>query len=351
MKQILLQLLSIVILFASCAKEHNNDITGIPFQESEKGQWSMLTTEGTVLFANEFKQRPTVVKEGMFMVKNENNLWEIYTAEQKPKKVGGEYVNATLFQNGKALVVERNKPVTIINAEGNVVKVLDKIDNKTVGMVSAFSEGYATYQAGDDAGVIDENGNSVIPAKYCAIRSCSDGKFIAVDKKYKKMFDADSVSAIKYTVLDTSGKILFEISGSKYYSIGNFKDGYLPVCVKKEGETMWGIINEKQEVVVKPTTKLKRITEISGDKFIYSNGTGWGLMDIKGNTIIRAKYDGLAFDSNDRLMAYTKTDDGKGTFKFINDKDDQIGKDEYLSCTLFKWLDGEHSMVKITDTQ
>lgn len=351
MKKLFLLLLSMVLILVSCSKERSNEISGIPFQESEKGLWGMLTTDGKVLFSEEFKSQPTVVREGMFMVKNENNLWEIYKADKKPKKIGGEYVSATLFQDGQALVAERNKPVTIINTEGEVIKTLDKIDNKEVGAVKAFSGGYAIYQAGDYAGVIDKNGKSIIPANYCAINDCSDGKFIAVDKKYEKMLKADSISALKYTVLNTSGKVLFEISGSKYCSVGSFQNGYLPVCVKKDGESMWGIINEKQEVIVKPSSKIKQITEIKDDKFIYSNGSGWGMMDVKGNTIIRAKYDGLTFDSNDYLMAYTKTEDGKGTFKIIDEKDNQIGKDSYLSCSTFKWIDGKHAIAKITDSQ
>lgn len=311
----------------------------------------MISTDGEVIFSDEFKSQPTVVKEDMFMVKNENNLWEIYKADKKPKKIGTEYVSATLFQDGVALVAERNKPVSIINTDGKVVKVLDKIDNKDVGEVCAFNEGYAIYRAGDYAGVIDRNGKSIIPANYCAINNCSDGKFIAVDKKYEKAFKADSAEALKYSVLSTEGKLLFEINGAKYCQVGYFSNGYLPVCVKKEGDKMWGIINEKQELVVKPSAKIKQIGQIKDDKFIYSNGSGWGLMDIKGNTIIRAKYDGLTFDVNGKLLAYTKTEDGKESFKFIDESDNQIGNDNYLSSSTFSLLDGEHALVKITDTQ
>lgn len=351
MRKSILLIFSFILLFASCSKESNNEITGIPFQESEKGMWSMISTDGEVIFSDEFKYQPTVVKEDMFMVKNENNLWEIYKADKKPKKIGTEYVSATLFQDGVALVAERNKPVSIINTDGKVVKVLDKIDNKDVGEVCAFNEGYAIYRAGDYAGVIDRNGKSIIPANYCAINNCSDGKFIAVDKKYEKAFKADSAEALKYSVLSTEGKLLFEINGAKYCQVGYFSNGYLPVCVKKEGDKMWGIINEKQELVVKPSAKIKQIGQIKDDKFIYSNGSGWGLMDIKGNTIIRAKYDGLTFDVNGKLLAYTKTEDGKESFKFIDESDNQIGNDNYLSSSTFSLLDGEHALVKITDTQ
>ena len=351
MRKSILLIFSFILLFSSCSKNGNSEITGIPFQESEKGLWSMISTDGEVLFSDEFKSQPTVVKEDMFMVKNENNLWEIYKADKKPKKIGTEYVSATLFQDGIALVAERNKPVSMINTDGKVIKVLDKIDNKDVGQVYAFNEGYAIYRAGDYEGVIDKNGNSIIPANYCVINNCSDGKFIAIDKKYEKAFNADSTEALKFSVLSTKGKLLFEINGAKYCQVGSFSNGYLPVCVKKDGDKMWGIINEKQEFVVKPSAKIKQISQIKDDKFIYSNGSGWGMMDIKGNTIIRAKYDGLTFDVNGKLLAYTKTEDGKESFKFIDESDNKIGNDTYLSTSTFGLLDGEHALVKITDTQ
>lgn len=31
-------------------------------------------------------------------------------------------------------------------------------------------------------GIIDEDGNPIIPADYCLITDCSDGKFIGVNK-------------------------------------------------------------------------------------------------------------------------------------------------------------------------
>ena len=111
--------------------------------------------DGQVLFSEEFKAEPTMVIEDRFMVKNTEGLWEIYTAEKKPKKVGKEYVSATNFFEGRALVAERNKPVSIIDKEGKTLKVLDKIDGKIVTRVGSFQEGYAAYQTDKYFGVID----------------------------------------------------------------------------------------------------------------------------------------------------------------------------------------------------
>lgn len=351
MKKSITIIFLIALLMASCSKDNSMGITGIPYQETEKGQWSMLSTDGEVIFTDEFKNQPTVIKEGMFMVKNSSNLWEIYKADKKPKKIGGEYVSATLFNNGKAIVCERNKPVSIIDKDGKTIKVIAKIDNKEVGEVREFSEGYAVYKAGEYYGVIDDNADPIIPANYCYINDCNDGKFIAVDKKYEKELKADSLSLIKYTILDTKGNKIRELNGAKYCNIGVFRNGLLPICVKKDGNEMWGIINEKEEIIVKPTEKLKQIGEIGDECFTYYNGEGWGLMSMKGETLIRAKYDGLRFDCDNRLAAYTKEKDGKNTYKFIDKEDNQIGKDTYIAATTFYMLDGKHALVQVNDKQ
>lgn len=347
MKKTIWLLLTFVLLITSCGKEQtSNNITGIPYKETTRGMWSMISPDGEVIFTEEFDNEPSMAKEGIFKVRNGKGLYEYYTAEKKPQKIGAEYKDCTLFTDGKALATEPNKPVAIINTKGEVVKTLDKIDGKVVESVQPFSEGYAVYKSDDCYGVIDDEGKSVIPANYCQILPCSDGKFIAVDKKYKESDRADT----KFAVLNTSGKLLFEMSGSQYAQFGKFQNGYLPVCVVKDGESMWGIINDKQEEVVKPSAKYSLIDEIRGDKFIYKSDAGlYGVMDMKGNTVIRAKYSELAFDCNDLLVALSISDEGP--YKFIDENDEQVGKDKYKLATPFAMIDGEHAIVQISKKQ
>lgn len=353
-KLFLMALTAVLLLVSSCGSSGGNGYDAVPFQETEKGMWGMITLDGKVLFKDEFKEMPTMSKEGMFMVKNDKGLWEIYTAEEKPKKVGSEYVSATPFTDGIALVAERNKPVTMIDKEGKEVKVLDKVDGKEVSAVCAFRNGYAVYKTGDNYGVINKDGEGVIPAKYCAINHYSDGKFVAIDAKYKKELESDSASTgtLKFTVLDTKGKVLFELNQSKYSDIGgSFYDGLMPVAVEKDGEKMWGIINEKQEYVVKPSSKFQKITEYYNDMFIYYNGEAYGVMNLKGETVIRAKYDYLQFDTDGKLITGTRDNSGKTIYKFVDTEDTQIGPDTYQEAAPFFWFDGKHTIVKVSDSQ
>ena len=349
-------LLALLLLgLVSCADKSERVIQGIPFQETKDGKWSMISMEdGQVLFSEEFKEAPTVAIEGRFMVKNKEGLWEIYTAEKKPKKVGKEYVSATRFFEGHALVVERNKPVSIIDKEGQTLKVLDKIDGKTVTKVASFSEGYAVYRTDKYFGVIDTDGKSVIPANYCYISSCSDGKFIAIDKKYEQEVEKGEKEKVKIYVLDTKGKKLFEFSGGKYDDISEpgFQDGYSGVAIKKDDKKCWGIINDKGEEVVKPSEKIEEVGTIHGDKFIYKKEDEYGLMNMKGEVLIRAKYDVLYFDG-DNLWAGQKVDGKELNFKYkyINEKDEEIFKEDYKEAFRFDLFGDKYTVVKESDTQ
>ena len=81
-----------LFLFVSCKQEGESKVEYIPFQESENGLWGMISSDGEVLFTEEFKNPPTYAKEGRFMVKNNQDLWEIFTTESKPQKVGEEFM-------------------------------------------------------------------------------------------------------------------------------------------------------------------------------------------------------------------------------------------------------------------
>lgn len=339
-----------MMILTSCNTTDSNDyITAIPYQETEDGMWGMITTEGEVLFSKEFKNEPTVVKDGMFMVRNEDNNWEIYKAEKKPKKIGSEYTAATLFCNGRALVCEKDNYISIIDTDGKTIKTIDKIDGKPVSMVLPFYEGFAKYMTDECYGIIDKDGNPIIPADYCLITDCSDGKFIGVNKKYSTYYWNNHFDKIKYTVLNTMGEILFEIDGTEYNQVTKFENGLLPVYIINGNTEMWGIINEKQEVVVKPTKDIMGIIEIRNNMFTYYNKDGWGLMNTEGKILIKPKYNTLSFDGDDRLQAYYLDKDEKGHVKFIDTNDNQLGKETFSYATKFSELDNTHSLVQMQD--
>ena len=195
-----------VVLCFSCTSKEEKLIQYFPFQESDNSLWGMISPSGEMLFNEEFKEKPTIVRDNRFMVRNSDGLWEIYTAEEKPKKIGKEYAYASMYNDGVALVSERGKNISLIDVDGKTIKILDKIDGKPVESVEQYSEGYAVFKNDKYYGVIDQKGDRVITADYLKIYSCSDGKFIALNKKYEKEAKKDRDGKLKFDDIDISGK-------------------------------------------------------------------------------------------------------------------------------------------------
>ena len=340
----------LTMMFFSCSKTENGNVEFIPFQETADGQWGMISMDGKVLFKEEFKNKPTIVRDGRFFVRTKEGIWEMYDAIEKPKKIGGDYAHTSGFRNGRALVAVKNQPVSLIDTEGKIVKQLDKIAGKTVDGVRAYEGNYAVFMTTDSLwGVINENGDCVVKPEYYSLNDCGDGKFIGVNAKYKKEVKKDQKDKVKVSVINTSGKSLFEFSAGKYENIQyQFTDGKLAVSVKKDGKETWGIIDDKGEIIVKPSAKLKSIGSIHGDVFTYNNGDGWGLMNTKEETLIRAKYEFLYYDEDGALIAVIKNGDSY-EYKYIDQQDNQIGEDTYAKATLFSMFDGKHALVKPND--
>lgn len=365
-KQIKMAALLAVVLLgaASCQRGKQAGPEAVAAKGTDDGKWSLVCSDGTELISEEYDKAPTMVINGHFMVRDKNGRWEIYTADEKPERVGKkEYKWATHFdENGRALVTAVGEHISIIDKNGEEVKVLDKLGGKTVTEARAFSEGYSVVKCGDWYGVIDDEGNEVIEPKYARINDCSDGKFIAVEKRWNDSIGGyTSRDHMDVTVLNTKGEQVLQLKHNRYLIgftfptmngdddlVGDakFQDGKMPVCVKKGGDTCYCIINEKGEQVVKPQAKLQMIAEIKGDQFTYYSGSGWGVMNMDGEIVVRPKYLGLRFLADGLLMAEVKEKHGSGEndytigYQVLDQEGKPTTRDTYLN-----WYPMDHGVL------
>lgn len=339
-------LLSVLLALASCSSEKTSETSGLPFKSSEDGKWGMISSDGEVIFEEEFKDCPTSVHNGVCMVKNGQGLWEIYTAEKKAEKVGDEYVQLGDFYADVAPAVKKNERITLINKKGEVVATLEKDGSRNISGVSNFSYGYAKFQAGDEYGMIDTKGNIVISAKYAFIAPLPDGKFVALDSKYKNEEKKNSILSI----LDSKGDVVTSIKLSKYDDIGDFEEivnfGCIPVKVTADGESQWGMMDTNGEVIFKPSAKIRQLGKLVGDNFTFNDGSAWGVRNLKDEVVLRPKYSRLEWATDNLLWAYNENN-GKSEWTLVDLEGNEVTKDTYISVLPF--YDGEHAAVKITD--
>lgn len=283
MKKLLSISLLMMVICSACNRLHESEITHLAFKAEEDSRWGLIDWEGNPLIENEFTEEPSSVFEGRFSVKNDDGLYEFYTAEKKFRKIGKEYVQVGHFNNGLAPVVEKDKPVSFIHLDGTLAFVFDTYKNEPVISVSNFSEGLAYFKTlSGKYGYIDTKGKVVIDAIYKEVSLFEDGLSIV-----QKDNDDNNY------VINKEGKELFHYRPSD--SDSDFiADGKIFYTELISDLKCFGIMDKNGNKILKASTKYKQLRPACKDYLIFENKVGnEGLIDKKENIIIRAKYEGL----------------------------------------------------------
>lgn len=352
MKKISSYIFIIFTVLTSCTNLETNEFEYVPFQKKENGKWGMISiATGKTLFENIFDNEPTLPNSNRFLVKNENNMWEIYTLDEVPQKIGNEYTTATIFNKGKAIVAEKGKAVSVIDTDGKVLKTLDNIDKQTVLRVWPFNEGYAVYQTNSGYGLLDENGNSVIKAEYCAMSPyfCNE-RIIAIEKKYADAYKLKRLNELSYCILDNKGNKISEINGTDYnldFPYSFFEDGLLPIYDTRTNNRCCGLIDRDGNIIIKPSNKINQIIDIKGDNFVYSYGGAFGIMNIQNEVLLRPQFDILYFDRENTLVAgiYNYNNE-TSTYKYIDIKGNSTINNTFKNILLFSIFNCGHTLVE-----
>lgn len=339
----LLLSLAAVALLTSCGKR--SAVEYIPFQEREDGRWGLVGTDGKVLFSEEFDRMPTMATGGHFVVQTKDGRYEIYKAEEKPTTVGGRYVDAGYYGDGLIPVAEEGQHVKYLDADGNEAFTLSKVDGKEVEGASVFADGRARFLAGGYYGAVDTKGNVAIRPEYIFLHNRGEGKFLGLSKRYEQAWRDDAYEKLTFSILDADGKELATVSGKEAYRFGYaFVDGALPAGRERDGKEEWGLLDEKGQWLLEPSRRCRGIGSQQGDLFTFYDGDKWGLMNRKGEVIIRAKYDNLFFADEGILMVCDEAHDDDLPWYFIDTDDNRLGRDSYKD--LLPFYDGKHAFAQ-----
>ena len=112
---------------------------------------------------------------------------------------------------------------------------------------------------------------------------------------------------------------------------------------------MWCILDTKGNQLFKGGSKIDNIESVEGENFIYRNGEHVGLMNLKGETLIRAKYSALIFDEDGLFIAMTQKGSEEYQYKIIDSEDKQVGSDTYSNLYQFRAFDGQHTIAEQND--
>lgn len=325
----------------------------IPFASSDEYKWGLINDRGDILFADKYERMPTIPMNGRFTVQNEDYLWEIYTTDKDPQKIGGQYQTIGQFFDDVVPAVEKGQPIKFIDKNANVKVVFDLVDGKIVERCSNIINGTALFTADRYCGVVSSSGKVLIEPKYISITKDINNYFLCVDKKYEKEKDEEK---IVYQILNKNGEELFSYKKNKYSDIyirqrGTIVqfvfDGKMLMQADHDGKKLWGLLDFDGEWKIKPSSKTVRIRDCYDGKIIFYNGERYGVMDMDGEVLLRAKYIELAFVTSDFLAA---RGEGENSLYLINIKGEKLSEEGFRQIVSVN-SDSKYFLAQISDDE
>lgn len=268
---------SSITLSLSCNSDNTeNEVPYISFKENKDDRWGITDWEGNIIIENEFNNTPTYVKNGVFIVQNDENLYEMYTAEKNFRKIGKEYKSIILFNDGLAPAVEPKGHIQYINPKGETVFTLEKYKDKNIIAATSFYEDKAVIVTEDKKyGYINKKGEVIIPPIY-DYASLFYNNCAFVSKDGEKMF------------IDDKKRILVKFE-NKQMPLSLPSEGLFPYNDKEQES--YGIKDMNNKDIIKASPKYKWFSGfVNGYSVFYNNNDDCGLINSKGETVIRAKY-------------------------------------------------------------
>lgn len=285
--------IAMATLLAGCGSKSATDADYISVKVDNSKMWSLLDVDnGEMVFTDEFFAPVTNVVNKAFFVQNDEGTFDLYTTENTKNKLNRDsYTFVTNFSpDGFAIVRVKTEPWQIVDTKGQVVATLDK----KLGVASGFGpDGLALIvNTEKQFGYVNTQGQIVIKPRYINAAPFSDGTAIVVTRQEdgKNFFEA----------IDKTGATLFKGNSGKYSDLTAFENGY---CFAVEGDHIILLDKTGKKVTsVNEGTSLKNLSVKNG-KFIYYDKEFYGVKDMDGKIVIRAKYPNLKFLSDGNLLA------------------------------------------------
>lgn len=290
MKKVFYFVLTIIMLshFMSCKnndiQQMQGDLDAIPYTEEDEERWGLVNMNGEIIVEREWRSQPSIGIDGVVRVENSDNYIEYYLISSAPKQIGNEYVDGTLFSDGIAAVVEENSSISFINKAGELLfDLIEDSDGTPIEKAGVFSDGLVSFMNKEGKwGYVDRNGNFVVEAVYDGATPYSDGLGLVSEWNEGKLRH-------EYIFIDKNGNETLELS-REFFEVYPFSDGmaaFTDVSSKDE----WGFLNLSGEEVIKPHKDFEQVRHFRSGIAPFFDGDDWGLINKKGETVLRTKFD------------------------------------------------------------
>lgn len=323
---------AICVFLSSCSlfESKKNDISHYPFKESKKDKWGLIDANGKVLVENEFEEEPSVAVNGIFFAENKKGDWEIYSIDNPITPIGDRYKSILPFFNDVTPCVKKDEGIKYIDKSGNIKFELPLEYHTAYNFVNGYSVIVRKDRDKDEnvRDAVSTDGQILKFKNYSILSILGDDTFVVSENE--EMF----------YLVDHNGNIKTKLKGFTEFS--RWPDDYTTtvfnpdqnyyVFAEEEGDIFrTGIRNIDGDIVIKPLDNRLYYFLENGQVMIVDDIDEeriYGIMDIEGNVLIKAKYSDLRLMGKD---LYVVEKDEK--YGLINAKEERLIPFEYVSMT------------------
>ncbi|MBL7810726.1 MAG: WG repeat-containing protein [Bacteroidetes bacterium] len=295
-------------------------VTHIPFKEHKEDRWGLISLDGKVVVTNEWIEQPSPVVAGYTRVKNSKGKFEYYKIEPKPVQVGDAFKSTSPHSEGLAAVVPENGPVAYVDENIKIVFEVKTLEGKEVEEAGNFKDGLARFRNSEGKyGFIDKSGAVVISAIYDRAEPFSDG--LALVSKRSK-----NTNEFENGFINRKGSVVIKLqSGVEYKSSS---EGYIAYSDDKEHK-QWGFINQEGEKVIKARDKYTFVGPFVDGYCTFSDGSLQGIMNKKGEEVIRPKYKFALYFNGLVLINDASSEESDSKYGYVNLDGSEVIRPQY----------------------
>lgn len=287
----------LALIMSGCSSDKTVKISLLPVQLEKNGSWSMINAEGEVVYENEFKEKPTLVINNVFSVKEGEGI-TVYNAGDKPEPIKGleGLKSAGMMNEGLIPATAPNSRIALYDDSGN--KEFELEPYKGCEIVKAdfcYSDGLLRVEdEKGNIGYVDKKGKMVIEPKYYTGGQFIDGYAVVTEKSESNSGE----TVYKKSVINKKGETVVNLKSDYELIVNATINGY--VVAKDVNDNI--LFVDMDGEITKCPSKVEQITAMYKDLYIYTSDGSYGAMDYKGESIVRAKYDNLMWDDTNEIF-------------------------------------------------
>lgn len=296
----------------------------IAVQTDKEDGWGFMSPDGDVILADEFKNEPSAVVNGLFSVQ-EGDFYTLYALSdnKRPEPLCEDLVASGFLAGGDLIpVVHQRERITIVDRTGEPRFTLEPYKGKEiVRSHNAFYEGMLIV--GDvegKYGFVNTSGDYVVTPRYDGASYFSEGYALVSQER-----DGND----RYMFIDHNGDQVLTLK--KGYTPQSYLVKYGRIVVQDEDERVIFVTVPGGEEQKCPS-KVKHILAYDDRYYTYSTEEyECGLMTMDDNTqIMRPRYTYLNFCGDDRFVA--GTDKGSAIYSAEGEEIQDLGDYKWVSC-------------------